>query len=99
MIDHDLREGKKTLPLILAYELASPNDRRWLEKQTRLSRTKNVARKKTIEYVKGSGAIEASNKEMLSFAEKAKGALRVLEPSEAVNSLILLADYSMERTL
>ena len=49
--------------------------------------------------MKKSGAIEVSNKEMLSFAEKAKDALRVLEPSEAANSLILLADYSMERKL
>lgn len=96
---NDLREGKKTLPLILAHELAPSADRRWLEKQVRLSRTKGYARKKTIEYVKNSGAIEASNKEMLSFAEKAKGALSVLNPSEAVNSLILLADYSMARRL
>lgn len=96
---NDLREGKKTLPLILAHELAPSADRRWLEKQVRLSRTKGHARKKTIEYVKNSGAIEASNKEMLSFAEKAKGALSILNPSEAVNSLILLADYSMARRL
>ena len=96
---NDLREGKKTLPLILAHELAPSADRRWLEKQVRLSRTKSHARKKTIEYVKNSGAIEASNKEMLSFAEKAKDALSILTPSEAVNSLILLADYSMARRL
>ena len=96
---NDLREGKKTLPLILAHELAPNADRRWLEKQVRLSRTKSHARKKTIEYVKNSGAIEASNKEMLSFAEKAKDALSVLNPGEAVNSLILLADYSMARRL
>ena len=83
----------------MAHELASPSDRRWLEKQARLSRTKSVARKKTIEYVKKSGAIEASNNEMLSFAKKAKDALRVLEPSEAVKSLLLLSDYSIERTL
>ena len=96
---NDLREGKKTLPLILAHELAAPSDRHWLEKQARLSRTKSMARKKTIEYVKKSGAIEASKEEMLTFAKKAKDALRLLEPSDALNSLILLADYSMEREL
>ena len=71
----------------------------WLEKQARLSRTKSMARKKTIEYVKKSGAIEASKEEMLAFAKKAKDALRLLEPSDALNSLVLLADYSMEREL
>ena len=96
---NDLREGKKTLPLILAHELAAPSDRHWLEKQARLSRTKSMARKKTIEYVKKSGAIEASKEEMLTFAKKAKDALRLLEPSDALNSLVLLADYSMEREL
>ena len=96
---NDLREGKKTLPLILAHELANPRDRRWLEEQARLSRKKGVARKKTIEYVKKSGAIEASNREMLFYAQKAKDALHFLKPSDAVNSLILLADYSMARTL
>ena len=96
---NDLREGKKTLPLILAHHLASPGDRRWLEKNVRLSRKRSIPRKRTIEYVKKSGAIEASRQEMLSFAKKAKDALSHLQPSEALTSLIQLVDYSMERTL
>ena len=53
--------------------------------EKRLSRTKGHEQKKTIEYVKNSGAIEASNKEMLSLWRK-KVPHRVLNPSEAVTA-------------
>ena len=96
---NDLREGKKTLPLILAHQMSSTKDRAWLNKQTRLAKKQRLARKKVIRFVKESGALEESEKIMLSYAAQAKKRLDELSPSRAVESLRHLVDYSMTRKL
>jgi octaprenyl-diphosphate synthase len=94
---NDLREGKVTLPLLYAFRVASPE-----EKQPCL----NILQEKTftpgnvsalLRFAKEKGGIQYAEACMRGYKDRAVEIIRSLPDSEARNSLLLLADYLIER--
>ncbi|MDR2763828.1 MAG: polyprenyl synthetase family protein [Tannerella sp.] len=95
---NDLREGKVTLPLLHALEMASPAEKapylHMLLKQRlpshHIASLHRFARKK--------GGLEYAEARMNEYKNQAMAIIRTLPASEARDSLLLLADYLIERT-
>ena len=94
---NDIREGKITLPLL--YALTSTPEH---EKTGYLDILKN--RRFTPEnitalvgFAKEKGGIEYAERRMMEYKYKAEEIIKTFTPSEAVNSLLLLADYIVNR--
>lgn len=94
---NDLKEGKITLPMILALEGL---DRREQKRCTSLllrARRDETARKEALRFVRNSRGIPLAEEKVAEFTQKAKGLLDELPASEFVTSLKLLAEYLVTR--
>ncbi|KAF0186044.1 MAG: octaprenyl-diphosphate synthase [Hyphomonadaceae bacterium] len=95
-VGDDFREGKPTLPMIIAIERAS--DAEYGFWQMVLGRKHEEEDLQTaMQYIRGCGAIEATLQEATTRANCAKQALNVLPNSEIKDCLIELADYVVNR--
>jgi octaprenyl-diphosphate synthase len=94
---NDIREGKISLPLLYALVNANENDKLHYMNiiNNQYFTNENVA--SLISFAKNSGGIEYAEKRLLEFKQKALELINGLPPSEARNSLILLAEYFSER--
>ena len=94
---NDLREGKVTLPLLYALETAAPEERAsYLEilRQKDFS-PNNIAA--LLRFAKEKGGIEYAKQRMMAYKENAEAIIRTLPASDARDSLLLLAEYIVER--
>ena len=96
---NDLREGKITLPLIYALNTAPEK-----ESEQKMEIIKNSAYTPEnvailINFAKQYGGIEYAEKKLLEYKQKSVDIINSFPPSEARNSLLLLADYFTERTM
>ncbi|MGH7353834.1 MAG: polyprenyl synthetase family protein [Candidatus Rokuibacteriota bacterium] len=93
----DLREGKRTLPLIAMLERATPAEAERIRDLLR-GRTLDAAQVETIRrLVLDHGGVEYARARALEHARAAKRALEVFAPSEAREILALVADFVVER--
>ncbi|MDH6305982.1 octaprenyl-diphosphate synthase [Parabacteroides sp. PF5-5] len=94
---NDILEGKVTLPLLHALMTTEREENvpyyEMIEKKN--FTPENI--KRLIDFAKSNGGIEYAQRAMEDYCEKAKGLLRDLPPSPARESLLLLADYIVER--
>lgn len=90
----DIRNGKQTLPLIHAFEVASEDDRRnlWECWSNGRDRTRILAQ---VTKYRG---VEAALLEARTFAQKAKAHLATLSPGRATEYCSQLSDYVVSRT-
>lgn len=93
----DLKEGRRTLPLIVALERAAPHDARRI-------RTALIARGETAaefadiaDIVRQYGGVEEARRASRTYVAQATGFLDVFKPSIERESLALLAEYAAER--
>ena len=95
---NDIREGKITLPLLYAFGAASASEKAmYLDILKRRQFTpENIAA--LIEFAKEKGGIEYAASRMMEYKHKAIAIIETLPPSEAKNSLLLLADYLVNRS-
>ena len=94
---NDIREGKITLPLLYAFD-TTPSDEKnvYLDMiQQKQFTSENIAA--LIEFAKAKGGIEYAESRMLEYKSKAIKIIETFPPSEAKNSLLLLADYLVSR--
>lgn len=93
----DFREGKVTLPLLLAAaRTKGREDAFWDRTINKGQRTEDDFRR-ARELVIGSGAVSATIDTAYGYADLAKAALQVLPPSEWRAALELLADFAVSR--
>ncbi|MDO4703619.1 polyprenyl synthetase family protein [Tannerella sp.] len=94
---NDIREGKITLPLLYALESADESTKAPFLKmiQKRDFSPENVAA--LIRFAKDGGGVEYAASRMAYYKEKAADIIRSLPDNEARESLLLLADYVIER--
>ncbi|MDR1675769.1 MAG: polyprenyl synthetase family protein [Tannerella sp.] len=95
---NDLREGKVTLPLLHVLETAAPAEKApymdmLLEKNFTPDRIAALLR-----FARENGGIAYAEARMNAYREQATAIIRTLPASEARDSLLLLADYLVERT-
>jgi len=95
-VGDDLREGKPTLPLLLAMERASESDRKLIRhaiEQGELQKLPEV-----LAIVRDTGALDATREAAEREADKARAALRVLPESRARDALLELCLRSVHRS-
>lgn len=93
----DLAEGKVTLPLILALERASQDDRNFLEQTIRDGGTGQLERVRDI--LRSTGALDTAIDRASEFSRNAVDLLTSLPASAERDGLELLARFAVDRTL
>ncbi|HTM96017.1 MAG TPA: octaprenyl diphosphate synthase [Croceibacterium sp.] len=95
-VGDDLREGKPTLPLLVAMERGSPAERNLIRHAIEHG---EVARlQEIVEIVRHTGAIEATRNAARAEADKAALSLAVLPPSVFRDALLEFCVRSVERS-
>ena len=94
---NDICEGKITLPLLYALDSTPANEKAQYSTmlKEKLFTSENIAA--LIEFAKAKGGIEYAESRMLEYKNKAIEIIETFPPSEAKNSLLLLADYIVNR--
>jgi octaprenyl-diphosphate synthase len=95
---NDIREGKVTLPLLYALQSADK-----AEKETYLAMLADPQitpenALALIRFAKAKGGIEYAQRLMMEYKRRATEIIHTLPDSEAKDSLLLLADYLVERS-
>jgi octaprenyl-diphosphate synthase len=91
----DLREGKATLPLILAMQLGAPDEAQLVREAIETGSTSELSR--IVDIVRRTGALDATRAAAAAQAERAVAAARALPANEFTDSLIELAAQLLQR--
>ncbi|MFT3778107.1 MAG: polyprenyl synthetase family protein [Ottowia sp.] len=91
----DLREGKATLPLILAMQTAMPGDAATVRRAIETGSTEELPA--IVEIVRRSGALEGTRAAAAAQAQRAIDAARLLPKNEYTDSLLELAAQLLQR--
>jgi octaprenyl-diphosphate synthase len=93
----DFREGKATLPLLIAMSRSGPREAEFWERAVgRLEQTEADFRR-AREIVIGTGALDTTLERAAAYAVRAKAALRPLPAGEWKAALASLADFAVSR--
>jgi octaprenyl-diphosphate synthase len=95
-VGDDLREGKPTLPLLLAMERGTPPERALIRHAIEHGEVARLP--EIVEIVRRTGAIDATREAARSEADKARKALSVLPQSAAREALLELSIRSVDRS-
>ena len=93
----DLREGKRTLPLIATLERASPEDRERIQSFLACRELSDGEVEEIRRLVVKHDGIEYALSRARSYAQSAKDDLAPFPPSEERETLSLIADYVVDR--
>jgi octaprenyl-diphosphate synthase len=96
-IGADLREGKMTLPVIHALRNARSADRTWMSGVIQNKDFSSEDFQKLVGLLTGYGAFRYTEKAAAMFIEKAKAALEAFGPSETRQTMLDIADYTLQR--
>jgi octaprenyl-diphosphate synthase len=95
-VGDDLREGKATLPLLLAMERGTDDDRSLIRQAIKHGETDRLA--EIVAVIKRVGALEATRQAARAEAAKASDCIRQLPASPAREALLDLCVRSVERS-
>jgi len=93
----DFREGKATLPLLLAIQRSGPREAAFWERTVGRREQDEADFKRVREIMTATGALEASLDLAASYADAAKADLAVFQPDDWRLSLEALADFAVSR--
>jgi len=93
----DIKERKMTLPLIYLLNNSSKSDKRAIINLVKNHHDNPRKVKEVVEMVRSSGGIEYATQKMQENIDLALRQLEDLPPSESLNALRLLVDYSIHR--
>jgi octaprenyl-diphosphate synthase len=95
-VGDDLREGKPTLPLLLAMERASAGEREFIRRAIEQGEQQRLP--EILSVVRRTGALEATRAAAQQEADKARARALALPPSRAREALIDLCVRSVHRS-
>ncbi|WP_165916550.1 polyprenyl synthetase family protein [Caulobacter sp. BK020] len=93
----DFREGKATLPLLLAIARSGPREAEFWERAIGRREQTEVDFRRARELIVGTGALEATLDLAAAYADKAKAALSGFPANDWRASLESLADFAVSR--
>ena len=93
----DFREGKATLPLLLAIARSGPREAEFWERAIGRREQTEADFRRARELIIGSGALDATLDLAADYADKAKSALAMFPASEWRTALESLADFAVSR--
>ncbi len=96
-IGDDFREGKMTLPVLLAYQAGNPADRDFWQRTLEATEQTATDLDRAVHLVQGCGAIRATVERARGFASLAKAALAPFPDSALRRALLSVADYTVNR--
>lgn len=97
-VGNDIREGKKSLPILMAIKAAKGNDKKVILKVFGNSTASKEEIKLAIDVIKKIGIEDNVRKQALKYAEKAENAISKYSGS-AKKELISLLDFVVKRSL
>ena len=97
-VGNDLREGKKSLPILMAIKLAKGNDKKIILKAFGNSKISRKDLNKAVDVIRSLGIEENVRKQALKYAEKAEKSLARYSGS-AKTELITLLDFVVKRSV
>ena len=96
-VGDDFREGKATLPLLLAIARSGPREAEFWERAIGRKEQTDADFRRARELIVGVGALEATLDLAADYAEAAKAALAVFPRGEWREALESLADFAVSR--
>lgn len=93
----DFREGKATLPLLLAISRSGPREAEFWERAIGRREQTEADFRRARELIIGTGALDATLDLAAEYADKAKAALSVFPANDWRESLESLADFAVSR--
>ena len=97
-VGNDLREGKKSLPILMTIKLAEGNDKKIILKAFGNLKISGKNLDKAVEVIRSLGIEESVRKQALKYAEKAEKSLENYSGS-AKTELISLLDFVVKRSV
>ena len=95
-VGDDLREGKPTLPLLVAMERGSPDERQLIRHAIEHGEVERLG--EIVEIVRRTGALDATRDAARLEAQAASECISTLPPSAFLQALLELAARSVERS-
>ena len=95
----DIRDQKMTLPMIYALNIMDSSDRNWLINTVKNHNRDKKRVKEAIKKIKNIGGLDFAEKKMKFYRYKALEILKSLPESPYRNSLELMVNYVIERTI
>ncbi|GAB6145362.1 polyprenyl synthetase family protein [Desulfocicer niacini] len=95
----DIREGKLTLPLIKALENASPQDRSWMFSIITAPNFNADDFQKLQERLHHYRGIEYTQEQAAHHVSMAKQSLKNFAPCQAMDTMIMIAEYAIARNV
>jgi len=97
-VGNDLREGKKSLPILMAIKIAKGKDKKIILKAFGNSKISRSELNKAVEVIRSLGIEENVRKQALKYAEKAEKSLATYSGSAKIE-LISLLDFVVKRSV
>ena len=97
-VGNDLREGKKSLPILMAIKLAKGKDKKIILKAFGNSKVTRKDLNKAVEVIRSLGIEESIRKQAQKYSEKAEKSLSKYSGS-AKSELITLLDFVVKRSV
>lgn len=96
-VGDDFRDGKITLPVVLAFERGSEDDRQFWRRTLEDGQQSEDDLVHAIDLMTGHGALQDSMSRAKEFATNAKTALTPFDPSPTKQAMLDLVDFCIER--
>jgi geranylgeranyl diphosphate synthase type I len=97
-VGNDLREGKKSLPILIAIKLAKGKDKKIILKAFGNSKISRNDLNKAVDVIRSLGIEDSVRKQALKYAEKAEKSLSKYSGS-AKTELVALLDFVVKRSV